>query len=111
MQYLMLEHHFLKENIMPICFKILSCGNQNNKPDKHDKHVFTCSISHPYEFGLREDKRLEYNFNVHNLIAKLHKLLVSNDYDNKKQMLNIFAHICFRVIDHVIIHAYVEFYI
>ncbi len=39
----------------------------------------------------------------------LHKLLIPIGYDNKKQMTNIPAHIHLRVVDHVIIHAYVEY--
>jgi hypothetical protein len=38
----------------------------------------------------------------------LHKLLVSVDYDNEKQMLSIFAHVHLGVVDDVIIHAYVK---
>jgi hypothetical protein len=60
--------------------------------------------------GSREDKAWEYNLSDCILIMDLHKLLVPIGYDDKEHMSNIFVHIHLRVIDNVIIHAYVEFY-
>jgi hypothetical protein len=57
--------------------------------------------------GLKENKTLEYNFNACTLIVNLHKL-VPNDYDDEEQMSSILMHIYFRVVDHIIIHVYVE---
>jgi hypothetical protein len=58
--------------------------------------------------GLGEDKTWEYNPSDRILIVHLHKVLIHVGYDNKEQMSNIFMHIHFRVINHIIIHAYVE---
>ncbi len=44
------------------------------------------------------------------MIMDLHKLLVPIDYDDEEQMSNIFAYIHIAVVDHFIIHAYVESY-
>jgi hypothetical protein len=40
----------------------------------------------------------------------LHKLLVPVGYDKKEKMSSIFTHIHLRVVNHVIIHTYVESY-
>jgi len=58
--------------------------------------------------SLREDKAWEYNPSDHILIVDLHKVLIHVGYDNKEQMSSIFTHIHFRVVDHIIIHAYME---
>ncbi len=58
--------------------------------------------------GLMENKAWEYNPSDCILIVDLHKLLVLVDYDDKEQMLNILAHIHLEMVDHLIIHAYVE---
>jgi hypothetical protein len=57
-----------------------------------------------------EDKAWEYNPCDHILIVDLHKLFILVYYDDKEQMSNILAHIHLRVIDHFIIHAYVDSY-
>jgi len=59
-------------------------------------------------FGSKEDKAWEYNENDHILIINLHKLLAPVNYDDKKQMSSILAHVHLGVIDHVVIHAYLE---
>ncbi len=58
--------------------------------------------------GSREEKAWEYNENDRILIMDLHKLLAPINYDDEEQMSNILAHVHLRVVDHVIIHAYVE---
>jgi len=58
--------------------------------------------------GFGEDKAWEYNQNDRILIMDLHKLLVPVDYDDKEQMSSILTHIHMGLVDHLIIHAYVE---
>jgi hypothetical protein len=58
--------------------------------------------------GSREDNAWEYNENDRILIIDLHKLFAPVNYDNEKQMSDILAHVHLRVVDHVIIHAYVK---
>jgi hypothetical protein len=60
--------------------------------------------------GSGEDKAWEYNPSDRILIMDLHKLLVPIGYDDEEQMSNILVHIYLGVVDHVIIHVYVEFY-
>jgi len=50
----------------------------------------------------------EYNENGHVLIVDLHKLLAPVTNDDKKQMTDIFAHVHLGVINHLVIHAYLE---
>ncbi len=58
--------------------------------------------------GSREDNAWEYNENDRILIVDLHKLLVPVDDDDKKQMSDILTHVHLGVVDHVVIHAYLE---
>jgi hypothetical protein len=58
----------------------------------------------------REDKAWEYDENDHILIIDLHKVLALVNYDYGKQMFDILAHVHLRVVDHVVIHAYLESY-
>jgi len=58
--------------------------------------------------GFGEDKAWEYNQNDRILIMDLHKLLVPVDYDDKEQMSSILTHIHMGLVNHLIIHAYVE---
>jgi len=55
-----------------------------------------------------ENKAWKYNENVRILIIDFHKLLAPINYDDKKQMSDIFAHVHLGVVDHVVIHAYLE---
>jgi hypothetical protein len=59
--------------------------------------------------GSGEANAWEYNPSDHILIMDLHKLLVPVGYDNEEQMSSILAHIHLKVVDHVIIHSYVDF--
>jgi hypothetical protein len=60
--------------------------------------------------GSREDKAWEYNENDRILIIDLHKLLALINDDDEKQMFDILTHVHMGVIDHVVIHAYLESY-
>jgi hypothetical protein len=52
---------------------------------------------------------MAWEYNPHRiLIVDLRKLLAPIDYDNEEQMSTIFMHIHLGVVDHLIIHAYVE---
>jgi len=99
---------------MSICFKILSfshfyflkMGKINvadmiNMPLYVRSHILVT-------LSLREDKAWEYNPSDRILIVNLHKVLIHVGYNNKEQMSSIFMHIHFKVIDHIIIHAYME---
>jgi len=50
----------------------------------------------------------EYNENGRVLIVDLHKLLAPVIDADEKQMTDILAHVHLRVIDHLVIHAYLE---
>jgi hypothetical protein len=50
----------------------------------------------------------EYNTLDRILIVDLHKLLVPDNDDGEEQMSNILTHVHLGVVDHLIIHAYVE---
>ncbi len=50
----------------------------------------------------------EYNARDRTLIVDLHKLLVHDNDDGEEQISNILTHVHLRVVDHLIIHAYVE---
>jgi hypothetical protein len=50
----------------------------------------------------------EYNENGHVLIVDLYKLLFPVTDEQEKQMTDILAHFELGVIDHLIIHAYIE---
>ncbi len=52
--------------------------------------------------------RRPYNENDRILIVDLHKLLALVNDDDEKQMFDILAHVHLGVIDHVVIHAYLE---
>jgi len=58
--------------------------------------------------GSGEDKAWEYNVNDRILIIDLHKLPAPVNYDDEKQMFNILAHVHLGMVDHVVIHAYLE---
>jgi hypothetical protein len=58
--------------------------------------------------GSEEYNAWEYNENDCILIVDLHKLLVPVNYDDEKQMSDIFAHVHLGVVDHVVIHGYLE---
>jgi hypothetical protein len=58
--------------------------------------------------GSREDKAWEYNPSDYILVMDLRKLFILIGYDDKEQMSSIFTHIHVSVVDHVIIHVYVE---
>ncbi len=58
--------------------------------------------------GSEEDNAWEYTENDRILIVDLHKLLCLVNDDNEKQMFDILAHVHLGVVDHVVIHAYVE---
>jgi hypothetical protein len=60
--------------------------------------------------GSREDKAWEYNENDHILTVHLYKLLSPINYDDEEQMSDILAHVHLGVVDHVVIHAFVESY-
>jgi hypothetical protein len=61
--------------------------------------------------GSTKDKAWEYNPDNRILIVDLHKLFIPIGYDDEEHMSNIFVHIHLWVVDHVIIHVYVKFYI
>jgi hypothetical protein len=50
----------------------------------------------------------EYNENGRVLIVDLHKLLAPVTDDDEKQMTDILAHVHMGVVDHFVIHAYLE---
>jgi hypothetical protein len=50
----------------------------------------------------------EYNENGRVLIVDLHKLLAPVTDEDEKQMTDILAHVYLGVVDHLIIHAYIE---
>jgi hypothetical protein len=50
----------------------------------------------------------EYNENGRVLIVDLHKLLAPVTNEDKKQMSDILAHVHLGVVDHLVIHAYLE---
>ncbi len=56
----------------------------------------------------REDKAWKYNKNDHILIVDLHKLFALVNDDDEEQMSDILAHVHLGVVDHVVIHTYVE---
>jgi hypothetical protein len=58
--------------------------------------------------GSGEDNAWEYNENDRILIIDLHKLLAPVNDGIEKQMSNILAHVHLGVVDHVVIHAYLE---
>jgi len=58
--------------------------------------------------GSKEYVAWEYNTLDCTLIMDLHKLLVPNNDDGEKQMSSILTHVHLGVVDHLIIHAYVE---
>jgi hypothetical protein len=58
--------------------------------------------------GSKENKAWEYNIADRIIIVDLHKLLAPNDYVDEEQMSSILTHIHLGVVDHLIIHAYVE---
>ncbi len=60
--------------------------------------------------GSGENNAWEYNENDRILIIDLHKSLAPVNDDDEKQMSDIFAHVHIRVVDHVVIHAYLESY-
>jgi hypothetical protein len=60
--------------------------------------------------GSGEDKAWEYNENDRIFIVDLHKLLAPVNDDDEKQMFDILAHVHLGVVDHVVIHAYLESY-
>ncbi len=72
-------------------------------------NVSLCVQSHILAtLGSGEDKAWEYDPANHILIVDLHKLFVPVDYDDEEQMSNILTHIHLGVVNHLIIHAYVE---
>jgi hypothetical protein len=50
----------------------------------------------------------EYNENDRVLIVDLHKLLARVTTEDEKQMCNILTHVHLGVVDHLVIHAYLE---
>jgi len=60
--------------------------------------------------GLGEHMEWEYNARDCILIVDLHKLFVPDNDDGKEQMSNILTHVQLGVVDHLIIHAYVDSY-
>ncbi len=58
--------------------------------------------------GSREDDAWEYNENDRILIVDLHKLFAPVNDDDEKQMSDILAHVHLGVVDHVVVHAYLE---
>ncbi len=50
----------------------------------------------------------EYNENRRVLIVDLHKLLAPVTDEDEKQMTDILAHVYLGVVDHLVIHAYLE---
>jgi hypothetical protein len=50
----------------------------------------------------------EYKENGHFFIVDLHKLLTSVTDEHEKQMTDILAHVQLGVVDHLVIHAYLE---
>jgi hypothetical protein len=60
--------------------------------------------------GSGENNAWEYNEIDRILIVDLHKLLAPVNDDDEKQMSDILAHVHLRVVDHVVIHAYLESY-
>ncbi len=50
----------------------------------------------------------EYNENGRVLIVDLHKLLAPVTDEHKKQMMDILTHVHLGVVDHLVIHAYLE---
>lgn len=58
--------------------------------------------------GSWEERAWEYNENDRILTVDLNKLLSPVNYDDKEQMSDIFAHVHLGVVDHVVIHAFVE---
>ncbi len=50
----------------------------------------------------------EYKENGRVLIVDLHKLLALVTDEDEKQMMDILAHVYFGVVDHLVIHAYLE---
>jgi hypothetical protein len=57
----------------------------------------------------REYDAWEYNENDRILIVDLHKLLTPVNDDDEKQMSDILAHVHLGVVNHFVIHAYLEF--
>jgi hypothetical protein len=58
--------------------------------------------------GSGEGNACEYNENDRILLVDLHKLFAPVNDDDEKQMSDILAHVHLRVVDHVVIHAYLE---
>jgi hypothetical protein len=58
--------------------------------------------------GSGEDNAWEYNENNRILIIDLHKLFAPINDDDEKQMFDILAHVHLGVVDHLVIHAYLE---
>ncbi len=58
--------------------------------------------------GSGEGNACEYNENDRILLVDLHKLFAPVNDDDEKQMSDILTHVHLRVVDHVIIHAYLE---
>jgi hypothetical protein len=56
----------------------------------------------------REYDAWEYNENGRVLIVDLHKLLAPVTDEDEKQMTDILAHVHLGVVDHLVIHAYLE---
>jgi hypothetical protein len=65
--------------------------------------------SHILKFlWFREYDAWEYNENDHILIVDLHKLLAPVTDKDEKQMSDILAHVHLGVVNHFVIHAYLE---
>ncbi len=57
---------------------------------------------------LKFNKTSKYNPNTHILFMDLHNLMVPSNYDHENQMSNILIRIYFNVVNHLIIHTYIE---
>jgi hypothetical protein len=72
-----------------------------NLPSRVQFHILTV-------LGSKEYMAWEYNVLNHTLIVDVHKLLVLDNDDSEEQMSSILTHVHLGVVDHLIIHAYVE---
>jgi hypothetical protein len=57
---------------------------------------------------LKFNKTSKYNPKTHILFMDLHNLMVPNNHDHEKQKSIILMHIYFSVVNHLIIHTYIE---
>ncbi len=76
-------------------------ANLMDMPSRVQFHILTT-------LGSWEERAWEHNENDRILTLHLYKLFSPVNYNDKEQMSDILTHVHLRMVDHVVIHAFVE---